>query len=763
MLVGAFDPSAWTGLVFAPVRGNGFALQFAVDTEKRRFEGHDFLDIVHEVGPCAPDGSYARMAFDHRRGISAETESLQGDCEAGHASMTVEWSKSSDDTCVGRVRAAESFGLECRAYYPWDWNGSWTFRKPEGCKSLTRVSLLGETTPAGQVLSVSLFRSSEEGGVVSSAGSTADNDQCRFHFGMSPGDVLWFTAVAGTRAGSLDTADGDTFDPDEIDRLLARAEARYAAERVTVNGYWDGLAASITNNLHWMTALKPECGTRYTPAGRKWIFPRHGGGRDHWTVFCWDAFFNALELGLESPELARETLHGVLDSQYENGNIPNWRGRFAGTPDRSQPPIGSFVTLKLFSRTGDRQMLERAFPILDRWSAWWRESKRDGLRRDGNGNGLFEWGCDLDLLQDSPAHWENEASYHQLAAWESGQDDLPNWDDASWMSDSETYDLESVDLNSLIALDFECLREIAAILGYRAEAERYGRLYEEISSRINELLWDENSGMYVDRFWNGRSSSRLAASNFYPLVAGVAPQERAERILSTLLDEKKFWGEYVLPTISRDDPVFGDQQYWRGTIWPPTNYLVYQGLKRYHFDEVAALLARRSVDLFLGSWQRFQLCRENYDSRTGAGGGQKYQSWGPLFALMGIEEFIDVTPWEGLRIGTLFPPDASELSAIRVRDHLWKVKLSDGGIHVSVDGNRSIESSSPIVLREVELEAGSIRGKITASKATDVTISFETDEIVVTVDGVSNSTTARTVHIPAGEHTLSIAPLSDLT
>lgn len=763
MLVGAFDPSAWAGLVFNTVPGNGFALQFAVDTEARHFEGDDFLNIVHEVGPCAPDGSYARMAFDHGRRVSPEMEFLQADCDAGNASMVIEWSKSSDDTCVGRVRAAESFGLECRAYYPWDWNGSWTCRAPERGGSLTRVSLFGGSSPPGQVLKISLFRSSEEVEVVSNAGPSDENSKCLVRFEMSPGDVLHFAVAADIPAGSLDTGYGNTLEPEEIDRLLAQAEARYAAERVRVAGHWDGLAASITNNLHWMTAFKPECGTRYTPAGRRWIFPRHGGGRDHWTVFCWDAFFNALELGLESPELARETLDSVLDSQYENGNIPNWRGRFAGTPDRSQPPIGSFITLKLFLRTGDRQMLERAFPILDRWSAWWRASKRDGLRRDGNGNGLFEWGCDLDLLRDSPAYWENEASYHQLAAWESGQDDLPNWDDASWISDTETFDLESVDLNSLIALDFECLRDIAGILGYRAEAERYGRLYEEISNSINEHLWDEYSGMYVDRFWDGRISSRLAASNFYPLVAGVASKERSERILKTLLDENKFWGEHVLPTISRDDPAFSDQQYWRGTIWPPTNYLVYQGLKRYRFDEAAALLARRSVDLFLGSWRRFQLCRENYDSRTGAGGGQKYQSWGPLFALMGIEEFIDVTPWEGLRIGNLFPPDESELSAIRVRDHLWEVKLSEGGIHVSIDGKRSIESSAPILLREVELDEGGIRGKISASKANDFTVSLGTDEVVVTVDGVRNSTAARTVHVPAGEHTFSIALLSDLT
>ena len=34
----------------------------------------------------------------------------------------------------------------------------------------------------------------------------------------------------------------------------------------------------------------------------------------------------------------------------------------------------------------------------------------------------------------------------------------------------------------------------------------------------------------------------------------------------------------MIPTIARDDPAFADQFYWRGDIWGPTNYMVYEGL-----------------------------------------------------------------------------------------------------------------------------------------------------------------------------------------
>jgi len=31
----------------------------------------------------------------------------------------------------------------------------------------------------------------------------------------------------------------------------------------------------------------------------------------------------------------------------------------------------------------------------------------------------------------------------------------------------------------------------------------------------------------------------------------------------------------VIPSIAIDDPAFPDQDYWRGRIWGPMNYLVY--------------------------------------------------------------------------------------------------------------------------------------------------------------------------------------------
>ena len=46
-----------------------------------------------------------------------------------------------------------------------------------------------------------------------------------------------------------------------------------------------------------------------------------------------------------------------------------------------------------------------------------------------------------------------------------------------------------------------------------------------------------------------------------------------------LLNPVEFWGEWVIPSIARNDPAFYDQNYWRGRIWGPMNFLVYLGLR----------------------------------------------------------------------------------------------------------------------------------------------------------------------------------------
>ena len=176
----------------------------------------------------------------------------------------------------------------------------------------------------------------------------------------------------------------------------------------------------------WTILLQPETGRLYTPAGRRWIFPRPGVEAPHadvpgtgspsastgtpaspaspsragvpepddWTVFGWDSFFNAIQLATVSGDLAWATLLAGTQSRYPNGNVPNWRSRRGGTPDRSQPPVGSFAALKLHQLHPDLNALAAAYPDLVAWSEWWRRvtDKNGRPRREGLTPGLLLMG-----------------------------------------------------------------------------------------------------------------------------------------------------------------------------------------------------------------------------------------------------------------------------------------------------------------------------------------------------------------------------------
>jgi hypothetical protein len=265
---------------------------------------------------------------------------------------------------------------------------------------------------------------------------------------------------------------------------------------------------------------------------------------------------------------------------------------------------------------------------------------------------------------------------------------------------------------------------MANILGLHEDYDFYLKEYEQMKELINSKLWNEREGFYFDQHWNGRFSTRKAASNFYPLLARIPDQKQALQMVKHLLNPKEFWGDYILPTISRDDPLFKDQQYWRGTIWPPTNYLVYQGLKAYGFDAVASEFAKKSSDLFLRSWENFQLCPENFDSRTGEAGGQRYQSWGPLFALIAVEEYLDFTPWDGFRFGMLEPERKGKLSRLSIQGRHYQVEVSSSKIKLTEEENEIIRSNGGAVFRHFLYSESEVSFELKALESRKIKINF---------------------------------------
>ena len=685
--IGALDGAAWPGLVIACGPDAVFAFVIKVEKDGQTAEHGDFFYLVSQVGPLAPDGAYARLKFDlglpFKKG--AETPVLLKPSPKKQTLM-IEWSRRDEKTVVGRLLAPAGLRLTVVHYFPWDSSGAY--------KVLPDNQVEGSSArPPKQHY---LFWTDRPGVPAAGRGDPA------LSFSTADNRSLYFVAGAGDDPRMLAGRIFRYKNARAIDDLINEEARAYEQKRVKIRGLFEGVPEAITNNLHWMVLYQPGNHRLYTPAGRDAIFPRPSGGPDHWTIIGWDSFFNGLELAVESPKLALDAITAVLDTQYPNGNVPNWRGRFGGTADRSQPPIGAYVVLKLFEKIGDIEFLRSAYPRLQKWHDFWTARRVNGLpRRDGNANGLLEWGSDAELIARDLPPWERGAPGRRRAAWESGQDDLPNWDDVPFSEETGTLMMDCVDLNSLYALDAWCLSQIATALGQAHDAERYLVQHDRIKTLVNSQLWNEKEGFYCDRTWDGRFSVHKAASGFFPLLARIPDEARARRMLNVLLDPKKFWGEYVIPSISRDDPAFKpeDQQYWRGAIWPPTNYLVYQGLKTYGFDLVALEFAKKSAEMFLRTWTNFQLCPENFNCLSGEAVGGRYQSWGPLLALIALEEYLDFTPWDGFRFGMLRPDDSGTLSRLSIQGRQYEVRVSNSGTSLREEGEEILSADGGAVFR----------------------------------------------------------------
>ena len=98
----------------------------------------------------------------------------------------------------------------------------------------------------------------------------------------------------------------------------------------------------------------------------------------------------------------------------------------------------------------------------------------------------------------------------------------------------------------------------------------------------------------------------------------------------------------MLPSIARNDPAYPDQEYWRGRVWAPMNFLVYLGFEQHGLTEACSDLAKKSVSIFLPEWKEHRHVHENYNSITGQGcdvqSSDKFYHWGALLAAIALRD-----------------------------------------------------------------------------------------------------------------------------
>lgn len=396
---------------------------------------------------------------------------------------------------------------------------------------------------------------------------------------IQPDDAITLTR-AGERllVASAASSDEELVEAD-LDAILAERR-RWLAGQTMPPGLSLPTRRAVAKALSQMKAqvCSPEGCIRH-----RWTTPDRWPHRAMW---LWDSAFHAIGWRHLDPGLAREMLLAVLDAQREDGFVPHMI-RPTGSSAITQPPVLGLAAARIEAVAPDRAWVRELYPELCAYVEW------DLANRDSDGNGLVEW-----QIEGDP----------HCRSGESGMDNSPRFDSAT--------QLDAVDFNAFLAAEYEVLAGFARQLGRPAEASRWQARHRELCRRINQRLWNEEQGLYLDYDVDrDEPSPVLASSGFLPLLCGASSTAQAARLAAHLHDPTTFGTPLPVPSIAARDTRRYARDMWRGPVWINVNWMIAAGFERYGLREEAELIRSRSLTVLEQGVERHNTFFEFYDDR----------------------------------------------------------------------------------------------------------------------------------------------------
>lgn len=291
-------------------------------------------------------------------------------------------------------------------------------------------------------------------------------------------------------------------------------------------------------------------------------------------IYQWDncfMMFFGVYGGTELP--AMNSVDNFYQKQREDGYIcrvyhqATEQGE-APTADEPQihPPLFAWAEWHYYRVTGDKSRLLRALAHNHAYYRWLQANAR---RPEG---------------------------YYFTSTVGSGMDNSPR--------EGEVYGW--VDMTAQMAFFARCMDTLATASGHGELATYYAKQHAELSTLLNERMWDPKAKLYLDVRHDGRLHPRKTIAAFWPLIAGCVPKKRQKALIKHLTNPKTFGTPYPIPTLSRDDPDYAPQgHYWRGAVWTPTTMMVIKGLEYSGYDRLAHRLARRHIEQMYNTYSSF--------------------------------------------------------------------------------------------------------------------------------------------------------------
>lgn len=405
---------------------------------------------------------------------------------------------------------------------------------------------------------------------------------------------------------------------EELDKYIREDERLYSTIPIPPFGdsekkllYW----SAFTLMRQVMLPTEGKCGYNYYVFSREpqWGWG-HGGQVFHesLTMLAYADMDKAGAMNSQRVYRERQQKDGYINYRtgpYLDETIP-YEGQLT-----TSAPWYAWQNWEIYKLTGDKTFLREMYESSVLFYNYYVKN------RDSDGDGLCEWG----------GHAVLECVRDGLVAV---------WDKVGWPSN-----FEALDLNCMLVQEEKALSAMALELGLSSEANTWKQKGSERAKKINDTMWDEETGFYyhVDKknhsftFKENNDLKREEIIGFLPLWAGVADQRQAQKLMQKLTDPKKFWRTYGVPSLAADDPYYNPKGYWNGPVWVEWNYLILRGLLGYGYTAEAKELVQRVSATMIAHLKKDHTFWELYSPDEQWAGHNKTYIWAGLISRMLID------------------------------------------------------------------------------------------------------------------------------
>lgn len=390
---------------------------------------------------------------------------------------------------------------------------------------------------------------------------------------------------------------------EEIDKLKTESIQKYVDANVELFSSIPRIDFKTEDEkLVYLGAFNLVRGCMLPPTGKTsynyYVFSRNplwGWGHGHQVLH---ESLSMLSYVYLDPQSAEGSQRVYIEQQREDGLIAYRHGprglqdypHYSKVTDRemstTSAPFFSWINLEVYNVSKDKTFLSDAYKSGVDYVNWLFKE------RDLDKDGTFEWGPYgiIENVRD----WYN--AVFQVSAERYLDVDKEDISD----------ELECLDLTLMLIKEMRSLEKMATELGKEDEAKEWKEKADLTSKLVNERMWDDSTGFYYSinktdhsfKFMT-RDLRRMEIIGFLPLWAEAAPKDRADEILKKLIDPEKFWCTYGVPTLAADDEWYSPYvDYcckWNGPVWLLWDYMVYDGLKNYGYNDIAKELAGKMM------------------------------------------------------------------------------------------------------------------------------------------------------------------------